>query len=182
MKKRTLAAVFAGLLAFSLAARGGNTQSGTFEPVKETTLEATATPEPTSTLDPTPTPEPTATPEPTPTPEPTSTPEPTPTPEPTATPEPTPTPEPTATPRPEQENAASDAGNASNFNRYNIPEQQETEDQYVLNLNTHKVHHPSCSEVKKIKPENYATTNKSFAELEAEGYTKCGREKNAVWP
>lgn len=66
------------------------------------------------------------------------------------------------------------AGNPDNFNTYNIPEQQQTSASYVLNKNTHKIHHPSCSSVAKIKPSNYAVSNLSVNELRAQGYTTCG--------
>ncbi|MBR1931309.1 MAG: hypothetical protein IJ833_07565 [Lachnospiraceae bacterium] len=65
---------------------------------------------------------------------------------------------------------------SANFDAYYTPEQQQTEDTYVLNTNTMKIHHPYCKSVSKIKPENYATTNLSIAELEAQGYTKCGQK------
>ena len=60
------------------------------------------------------------------------------------------------------------------FDTYNIPEQQDTEDTYVLNTSTLKIHHPTCKDVPKIKPANYATSSASTAELMAQGYTLCG--------
>lgn len=123
----------------------------------ENTVNETNTVEPT--LEPTaaPTPEPTATP----TPEPTAAP----TPEPTAapTPEPTavPTPEPASVPVPDLATNTADPVDANDFT-------------YVLNTSTQKIHHPNCKSVDKIKPENYATTDKSLEELLDEGYTKCG--------
>lgn len=60
------------------------------------------------------------------------------------------------------------------FDTYNIPEQQDTEDTYVLNTSTLKIHHPTCKDVPKIKPANYATSSSSTAELMAQGYTLCG--------
>ena len=45
--------------------------------------------------------------------------------------------------------------------------------EYVLNKNSRKVHKSDCSDVKKIKPENYATTDNP-AEYLANGYTNCG--------
>lgn len=39
-------------------------------------------------------------------------------------------------------------GNANNFDTYDIPEQQNTSYQWVLNTNTMKIHHPSCKSVK----------------------------------
>lgn len=65
-------------------------------------------------------------------------------------------------------------GGTSNFNTYDNAEQQNTEDLWVLNTNRKKIHHPSCSSVKKISPDNYATSNESIESLESRGYTKCG--------
>lgn len=45
---------------------------------------------------------------------------------------------------------------------------------YVLNTNSKKFHYLTCSSVKKISPENYATSNSSIAELENQGYSPCG--------
>lgn len=61
----------------------------------------------------------------------------------------------------------------NHFNDYNTPEQQNTT-QIVLNTSTKKYHYPSCSEVVKIKPENYATIG-SESEAIAQGYTACKR-------
>lgn len=89
----------------------------------------------------------------------------TPTPEPTAAP----TPEPTATPTPES--AATPAFDLVT----DAADPVDTDDiTYVLNTSTQKIHHPNCKSVVKIKPENYATTDKSLEELFDEGYTKCG--------
>lgn len=62
----------------------------------------------------------------------------------------------------------------SNFNTYDNASQQQTDFTYVLNTNTMKIHHPTCSSVKKIAPHNYATSNSSLEELFAQGYTTCG--------
>lgn len=45
---------------------------------------------------------------------------------------------------------------------------------YVLNQNTEKIHLPSCASVKKINAANYAESDKTISELEAQGYTRCG--------
>lgn len=90
-----------------------------------------------------------------------------PAPEPTAAPTPEPAPEPTAVPTPESA-PVTDPEPAANIDRNNT-----NEFTYVLNTNTHKIHYPSCRSVPTIKPENYATTNKSVDELLGEGYTKC---------
>ncbi len=71
-------------------------------------------------------------------------------------------------------NNTSSGSNNSNFNTYDNPEQQQTTDAYVLNTSRHKIHYPSCSSVAKIAPQNYATSNASISELEAQGYTTCG--------
>ncbi len=63
--------------------------------------------------------------------------------------------------------------NANNFNIYNNKDQQITDDAYVLNLNTMKIHIPDCGYVVKIKRENYATSNETIASLEAQGYVRC---------
>ena len=60
------------------------------------------------------------------------------------------------------------------FDTYDIAEQQNTTDAYVLNISTLKIHHPNCDDVKKIKPENYATSSSSIDELRAQGYSTCG--------
>lgn len=121
------------------------------------TIESTETssPEPTAAPTPEPSPEPTAAP----TPEPTATP----TPEPTTAP----TPEPTAAPTPEPAPVTAPEP-AANIDRNNT-----NEITYVLNTSSHRIHHPNCRSVSTIKPENYATTNKSVDELLGEGYTKC---------
>lgn len=67
-------------------------------------------------------------------------------------------------------------GNGDNFNTYNNPAQQQTSASYVLNSNPErmKIHIPTCSDVKKIAPENYLESNLSISELETQGYSKCG--------
>ena len=54
--------------------------------------------------------------------------------------------------------------------------EREVGQQYVLNTNPSrmKIHLPTCSDIKTIKPENRATSDKSIAELEREGYSCCG--------
>ena len=68
----------------------------------------------------------------------------------------------------------SNAGNADNFDTYDNPEQQQADDTYVLNKNTHKFHYPSCKSVKKISPDNYATSSESRDALISQGYEPCG--------
>ncbi len=119
---------------------------------------------------------------------PTETPTPSPTEKPTEAPTPTPTEKPTKAPIPTEESAAtptkkptsgssdketSGSGN-SNFNTHDNPDQQETEDTWVLNTNSKKIHYPSCSSVKKIAPKNYSTSSKSLDTLKPKGYTTCG--------
>lgn len=110
-----------------------------------------------------------------------------PAPEPTAIPTPVPTeistPQPTMEPQtqPDSESTAqsmsgtgSEHGN-SNFDTYNNQDQQQTEDTYVLNTSSMKIHHPGCSSVPKIAPQNYATSSESIGDLQAKGYSTCGR-------
>lgn len=164
-------------------------------------VQATFTPEPLDTQtpptekppeSPSPTPEPTSSPteKPTPTPTPTETPTPEPmptdTPTPESTPADTPTPEPAASPtEAPQVNAADttgnngngnsdESGNGSNFNTYDNTEQRNTEDTWVLNTSSKKIHYPSCKSVPKIAPNNYATSSESLDDLKAKGYTTCG--------
>lgn len=68
----------------------------------------------------------------------------------------------------------SDTNNSSE--PYNNPEQQNTNDKFVLNTNPDRmmIHYPNCSDVPKIAAENYATTNKTIEELTREGYSTCG--------
>ena len=66
-------------------------------------------------------------------------------------------------------------GSGDNLNAYENPEQQETSATYVLNTNTMKIHHPTCSSVAKIAPHNYATSNQSIDELKGQGYEPCKR-------
>ena len=74
-------------------------------------------------------------------------------------------------------NSAAYAENSDNtknhFNDYDTPEQQNTA-QIVLSTSTKKYHYSRCSEVNKIKPENYATIS-SESEAIAQGYTACKR-------
>lgn len=62
----------------------------------------------------------------------------------------------------------------NNFDTYDNKEQQNTEQQYVLNTETKKIHLPSCRTVPKIAPENYATTNSDIDSLKSQGYDACG--------
>lgn len=66
------------------------------------------------------------------------------------------------------------SSDGSNFNTYDNESQQETSASYVLNTSTMKIHHPSCKSVKKIAPQNYATSNSSVEELIGQGYSTCG--------
>lgn len=108
--------------------------------------------------------------------EPTKAPTPSPTEKPTETP--TPTEEPAATPTKKPASGSSDEETSgsghSNFNTHDNPEQQDTEDTWVLNTNTMKIHYPSCSSVKKIAPKNYSTSSESLDTLKSRGYTTCG--------
>lgn len=147
---------------------------------------AEPSPPPIADLAPSPTPSPTPTiiptPEPTETPVPTVAPTPEPTPQPTPVPTEAPTPQPTAEPQAQPSSAStsqsaggagSSSGNGSNFNTYDSADQQQTEDTYFLNTSRMKIHHPSCSSVPKIAPQNYSTSSESIADLEAQGYSTC---------
>lgn len=52
--------------------------------------------------------------------------------------------------------------------------QPESGEAYVINKNTKKIHKPTCSSVKQIKPENYGTTDDPESLL-AQGYEWCKR-------
>lgn len=67
-----------------------------------------------------------------------------------------------------------DFDNSSNFNTYDNSGQQQTSATYVLNTSSKKFHYPSCDSVKKIAPQNYATSNSSRDELIAQDYEPCG--------
>lgn len=67
---------------------------------------------------------------------------------------------------------SNDNNSEAHFTDYDIPEQQNTFE-YVLNTSTHKFHSPSCSSVKKIKPENYSTTDSRENAINS-GYEPCG--------
>lgn len=66
------------------------------------------------------------------------------------------------------------SGNADNFNTYYNPHLQQTTDKYVLNNKSYIFHNPSCDDVAKMAEENYATSNYSYDELQAQGYGPCG--------
>lgn len=65
------------------------------------------------------------------------------------------------------------AGN-SNFSAYNNDAQQETAASYVVNKGSSVFHRPSCSDVPKIAPQNYSTSNESREVLISLGYKSCG--------
>lgn len=67
---------------------------------------------------------------------------------------------------------SNDNNSEAHFTDYDTPEQQNTFE-YVLNTSTHKFHRPSCSSVKKIKPENYSTTDSRENAINS-GYEPCG--------
>lgn len=74
-------------------------------------------------------------------------------------------------------NAAKSSTNnksGNGFDTYSIPEQQNTDETYVLNTKSLKIHHPTCNDVKKIKPDNYATSSESRDTLISKGYSLCG--------
>lgn len=67
------------------------------------------------------------------------------------------------------------SGNADNFNTWDNPNQQNTSAKWVLNTSTLKIHYPRCSDVARIAPQNYSTSNLSEEELLRQGFTTCGR-------
>ena len=73
-----------------------------------------------------------------------------------------------------QSQSGNGGGNGDNFNKYDNAEQQKTEDKWVLNTKSMKIHYPSCNDVKKIAPENYSTSSLSLDELKKQKYTTCG--------
>lgn len=77
-------------------------------------------------------------------------------------------------PIPENQNTPSGIGNSDNFHIYDNAAQQQTNQTWVLNTSSMKIHYPSCSQVKKIAPQNYSTSNLSESELLLQGYTLCG--------
>lgn len=62
----------------------------------------------------------------------------------------------------------------NNFDKYGNSEQQQAKETYVLNTSTMKIHHPGCSSVPKIAPQNYSTSSDSIADLKEQGYSTCG--------
>lgn len=73
-----------------------------------------------------------------------------------------------------EEPKTSSGDNSNNFYTWNLPENQETSSAYVLNNSSMKVHHPGCSDVLKIAPENYETSNETIDQLRDKGYALCG--------
>lgn len=69
---------------------------------------------------------------------------------------------------------SSHTGSGNSFNTYDNEGQQNTSAKYVLNTSTMKFHRPSCRDVPKISPGNYATSNQSRSDLIACGYSSCG--------
>lgn len=90
-------------------------------------------------------------------------------------PEPDPvTPQQESEPAAQPKKSSGGGGNANNFNTYDNAEQQRTEATWVLNTKSKKIHYPSCSDVKKIAPQNYSTSDSTESELMKQGYTTCG--------
>lgn len=193
--KSVITGIFALMVIGSVSTPEQESSTSNYAAVDTTaTGQATFTPEPTEPSIP-PTEKPTESPSPMP--EPTSNPTEKPTPEPTFTEIPTPTPTLSPTIEPTTElagnsiednvnsvnnehsgnagnNVDSGSGDGSNFNTYNNTEQQNTEDTWVLNTSSMKIHYPSCKSVSKIAPQNYATSSESLDDLKAKKYTTCG--------
>lgn len=162
---RKLNALVLSLVVFLFTACTDSLENSTDEIPPADIAVAESPPIPTLAPTAAPTLEPTESPAPEPTAEPTSKPTAAPTTEPTAEPTAAPLPEPTIEPTPEP---VSDPAVTTDSN--NNPDEYT----YVLNTSTHKIHHPNCKSVAKIKAENYAATSKSLDDLLGEGYTKCG--------
>ncbi len=67
-----------------------------------------------------------------------------------------------------------DISSNNNFNTYDNKAQQQTDDLYVLNTSSMKIHHKTCNSVRKIAPQNHSTSNASVEELLEQGYSRCG--------
>lgn len=52
--------------------------------------------------------------------------------------------------------------------------QPQTQNYYVLNISSRKIHYPDCDAVAKIKPENSQSSYENIEELIAQGYSPCG--------
>lgn len=64
----------------------------------------------------------------------------------------------------------------SSSSKENIIKQYETKSDttsYILNVNTHKFHRPTCSSIRMMKDSNKIETNQSRDELIAKGYSPC---------
>lgn len=75
---------------------------------------------------------------------------------------------------PTSDSSDSGSGSGSNFNLYDNEQQQKTSASYVLNTSTRVFHRPSCRDVKRIAPQNYATSSESRDSIIARGYRSCG--------
>jgi DNA-entry nuclease len=53
--------------------------------------------------------------------------------------------------------------------------EESIEQTYILNMNTHKFHYPSCSSVEDIKDSNKQTYTGSREDIIAQGYEPCGQ-------
>lgn len=84
---------------------------------------------------------------------------------------------------PKNSSAGQNADKGSTEWTYEEEVQEESEEdtleeyQWILNLNTHKIHTLTCDSAAKIKPENIGYSSESIAELEAQGYAPCGNCK-----
>ena len=55
--------------------------------------------------------------------------------------------------------------------------EDDTEETYVLNTNTHKFHRPDCSSVKDMSEKNKKIVTESREEIIEDGYTPCKKCK-----
>ena len=60
-------------------------------------------------------------------------------------------------------------------NSSELPSSEVKETEYILNINTMKIHRTGCSSIDDMSQKNKEKTNKTIEELEAEGYEPCKR-------
>ncbi len=73
----------------------------------------------------------------------------------------------------ESETSATADSAAAISTETNTPEVTETEETWVLNINTMKIHYPTCNSVTQMKEKNKRISHLSLEELLANGYSKC---------
>ncbi len=71
-------------------------------------------------------------------------------------------------------NYANGENQSAESHDFEINSQQESNDAYVLNTSSKKIHLPQCKSAELIAPKNYDTSNESIESLYTLGYTCCG--------